>query len=85
MSFIYIALYKSTYNMIHEKLYEALTRDRAFNDVICNDTIECENRKYGVADASDEALALNTWCALGSSTIFAERCPLILGRLIDKE
>ena len=53
-------------------LEEALVRDRAFNDVICDNAVECENRKYSVANASDEVLTLNTWNALASSTIFAE-------------
>jgi hypothetical protein len=69
---LYSVFYKLTYNVIFEELYEVLARDRAFNDVICNDAVECENGKYGAADASDEALTLNTWRALSSSTIFAE-------------
>ena len=72
MSFISYSISSCMYNMVLEELYKVLTCNRAFNDVVCNDAVKCKNRKYGVADASDEALMLNTWHVLASSTIFVE-------------
>ena len=58
--------------LVFEELHETVARHGALDDIVCNDTVEREGWKDGVARASNGALAP----PLARSTVFGKRKPV---------
>jgi hypothetical protein len=75
---------RKAFNKFLKELNKSRRRDRAFNNVVCDDTVQRKDREDRVALAANEAALLNATLTNGSPPIHSVGSPFIVGGFVNE-